>query len=586
MRTEAASRPNAAYAVAAFCVIAFLALAFDDIRKTSPTSDEMTHLAAGWSYLKTGDFRLNPEHPPLVKTLAALPLSAMRVWPEKLVDDGTPAAGALIESWGSAAVAPWAQWFFAHRLFYAVRNRNIGDIATSEFIPRTNFLNDTERIFDVARGTLLIVIGLGLAAVIFLWSAEVWGVWGGVLSLALFCFDPNFIAHTPLVTTDAMLSLLMCTALYAFWRCCRQLTVGHAAVFVLAVGLAHVTKFSAVLLWPMIAIVAAIAGRAKLARLAGLAASAVLVTWLVIWAAYGFTYRAARAPLPTAETVKTWYEKKGTAVGAVGRGVLLVNQAHLLPEAYLHGFATVQADAVYRGAYLRGEFVEGGFRSYFFWTFLLKMPLAAIVAIAAAIVLALRRKPLIALVALTPVVVYLAASIAANLNIGHRHILPIFPFLYVLCGSLGRRWLVAPLLAAISCLTVPGNHIAYFNVLAGGPSAAHRYLVDSNLDWGQDLERLGRYVQEHGNREPISLAYFGAAEPRYYGMRYVNLQGGYFLAPDVPLNEARPGLFALSIHRYVFGLGANRRAWDAFLRERKAKVVTRVGKTMMVYRIE
>lgn len=593
-------RDRAGILLAVLCFLGFLTLAFGDVAGTSPTSDEMTHLAAGWSYLKTGDFRLNPEHPPLVKSLAAVPLLLLDAWPERLLDDGSPPTVALLDFWSEAAVVPWAQWFFAHRFFYAVRDRDIGSIPTTEGIARSDFLNDVDLMFVLARGTLLIVIGGGLTLVIFLWSRELWGAWGAALSVALFSFDPNFIAHTPLVTSDAAIALLMTVSLFAFWRCCRTWSAFNAGLFVTAISLAHVAKFTAVLLWPMVIVMviatrwsAAGSAAARTKNLILLLCGSLLAVWITIWAAYGFDYRATRQPQPIQKTVEAWYEKKArregrtgpATIGLPGRAILLANRMHLLPEAYLYGFALVQDSSIFRGAYLRGEFNSIGYRSYFLWSFLVKTPIPTVIAIVAGIIVAIRRRSADTALLLAPVVIYMAVSVGSGLNIGHRHILPVYPFLFIVCGALSRRWLAAAALTAVSGMVALGNHLAYFNELAGGPRNGHRYLIDSNLDWGQDLGRLGRWVSERGVTEPLNLVYFGSAEPRYYGIRFINIEGGLTTVPEVPLSEAKlPGIFAISIHKSVLG-PRGIHSYDEFLKEHDARLLDRVGQTILIYSV-
>lgn len=118
------SAPVLPIAIVAASVIAFVLLAWGNIRGTSRTTDETTHLAAGYSYLLTGDYRMNPEHPPLLKKLAALPLLMMDVWPPRLSDprDGGTSLGVLREAWAMGVANPMAQWYFAHSLFYSVRD--------------------------------------------------------------------------------------------------------------------------------------------------------------------------------------------------------------------------------------------------------------------------------------------------------------------------------------------------------------------------------------------------------------------------------------------------------------------------------
>lgn len=596
------ARPFVPITLAVLALVAFFILANGNITATAPTNDEPVHLAAGWTYLTKGDFRLNPEHPPLLKLIAALPMAGARI---------TETAGAT-EMWDFALTNAMAQWFYAHRLFYSFRDDTR---PTTERIPRADFYNDTESHFLRARTLLLILTGLGLAAIIFAWSYELWGLWGAALSVLFFAFDPNFIAHCGLVTTDAGISFFVAGTLYFFWRIWKKANLLNGALFAIFFAAALLAKYSAVLMLPMLVLIALTVGRRQLMRLAAPFGAAILVSIVAIWAAYGFRFLPVDRPHPIRETVQSWYAMQSLVgdypagptaeavsvamasarIGLVGRLVLLANDLHLLPQSYLHGFASVQQSAAFRTSFLRGVVSVTGFSDFFFWTFLYKTPIATIVAIVAGLFAAYKvrkKKPDVWFVIL-PVLVYLAIAVTANINIGHRHILPIFPFLYVLCGALSRRFLIAAALALVACLwsyNAPmwGHHLSYMNELARGPEHGHEKLLDSNFDWGQDLERLGKWLDEHKVTEPINLVYFGSPDPRYYGIRFLNLEQGYYPAPEVPLDAARPGLLAIS----ASDLGGATLAvrdyghWRDWLARRNAKLVGKAGYSIFIYRIE
>jgi len=193
-------------------------------------------------------------------------------------------------------------------------------------------------------------------------------------------------------------------------------------------------------------------------------------------------------------------------------------------------------------------------------------------------------------------VIYLGFAIWSRMNIGHRHILPIFPFLYVLAGSVGlwlarRRWLVAVASVALAItanlvllprpVSVVGRHLSYANELAGGPLQGFQKLTDSNFDWGQDLERLGRWVKRNDVREPINLVYFGNADPRYYGIRFHDLR------PTL-LPVQVPGYLAVSTVDHLGALFSpdRRRYWEHFVERSGGKLVGRAGYSILIFRVE
>src|SRR5205809_5128004 len=161
--------PRAAAATAATAaLVAFIALALGDLLTASPTSDETAHLVAGYSYLVTHDYRLNPEHPPLVKMVAALPLLGMRVWPAGFRDaaDGTRAFAYFREAWAMSIANPsFAEWRVAQLLLYSLRDR-VGidplEAPTTSAYARDDFLNDADQMFRRAR-LMMLLLGVALA---------------------------------------------------------------------------------------------------------------------------------------------------------------------------------------------------------------------------------------------------------------------------------------------------------------------------------------------------------------------------------------------------------------------------------------
>jgi hypothetical protein len=317
-----------------FCGI-FAASVITFARNASATFDETTHLPAGYTYLRWHDYRMNPEHPPLVKKLAALPLLWRQGWPAN-VDLSKDAAASqsmtnsdeiLRWTWTMSLAVPDYQWTFGHSFLYGIRPEALqrlqkmnpainGPMAVppTASLSRRDFYNDADELLFWGRLPILL-LGLALAVLVFSWSRELFGFAGGVLSLALFCFDPNFIAHSGLVTTDAGETLFMFGAIYFLWRICRRLEAASLVLFLLFFALAFVTKFSAVLLLPIFWLTVpgrmispeplpvGAAGKVKLASpaskmalFAGLFGLALLTTYATIWASYSFRYSAAQNP--------------------------------------------------------------------------------------------------------------------------------------------------------------------------------------------------------------------------------------------------------------------------------------------------
>lgn len=238
------------------------------------------------------------------------------------------------------------------------------------------------------------------------------------------------------------------------------------------------------------------------------------------------------------------------------RMMLWMRDKQLMPQAWLDGLLFVEARSYVRGSFLNGQFSNTGFRSYFPLAMLYKTPIATIAAILGAITVAIAllvvrlrsRTPedptnsdlwmniWLAAVIIVPVFIYMWVSIRSNLNIGFRHVIPIYPLIYVgVAAALAAvvRWrfrvgvgagaaLAAVLL--IESIAISPDYLTFFNILAGGQRGGLEHLGDSNLDWGQDLPSLAEYMKRPENRDAtLYLAYFGMVPPEFYGLRFVKM---------------------------------------------------------------
>jgi 4-amino-4-deoxy-L-arabinose transferase-like glycosyltransferase len=275
-----------------------------------------------------------------------------------------------------------------------------------------------------------------------------------------------------------------------------------------------------------------------------------------------------------------------------------VDGVRLLPNALSQGFLHAQSLAVSRPAFLAGDYSTQGWWYYFPAAMLLKTPVLMLLLFALGAFAVSRPQPSsVRLFMLVPVAMFLGLAITSNLNIGLRHILPVYPFLIVLAGAgaeavAGRA--KRPDAAAVVLLAIAGlefaivypHTLAYFNVLAGGPANGFRYLADSNVDWGQDLKRLKRWMTEH-NVDHINLAYFGVAEPSYYGIHRTDLWGTTIpgVAPSAMGPPKLPGYVAVSV-TLLDGVpfGERERQFYAPLRDREP--AAKIGGSIRVYWVE
>jgi hypothetical protein len=365
----------------------------------------------------------------------------------------------------------------------------------------------------------------------------------------------------------------MLASIGAWWRHLNTPGPGAFVLSAVVFGLACVAKFSAVFLLPMMALCAVVHIVARRGSVGAVVLSALghgAVAAAVIWAFYGFRYSAFNPALPAADQfIESWPEMYAHT-GRIGQVIHLLARLHALPEAFLYGSAYVVQTAQTRSAFLNGEYSTTGWPSFFPWAFALKTTIPFIVASAWSVWLALRARlrPGVSpgprwegLLPLTPLLVlllvYSATLVLSHLNIGHRHLMPIYPVLFIFSGALGK-WFTRPLhwraalVAALiawhigeSVLIAP-HYLAYFNQLAGGPANGHSHLVDSSLDWGQDLPGLKAWLDRNARpNEAVYLAYFGTGEPRYYNIKAKRLAFINGFREDEPYIPLGPGLYCI-----------------------------------------
>lgn len=472
------------------------------VHRESLTWDEGDHIFAGYMMLHTGDYGLNPEHPPLVKMLAALPLLGRDLWTPPLTG---------------------------------------GDFKGEAYMGGRNFLarNDGGSQKLVFRMRLMAgLLALGLSLLVFQAAREWFGTAAGLVALVLVTFDPNLLAHSALVTTDMGVTLFFLASIYAFYRYVKRPSLGRLLLAGGAAGLLLATKHSGILLAPMLVLLVVWevfaspkGGRGRLAlRLAGALAAIVVVGVLVLWCFYGFRYAARPAGLQLSASLANY----AAPLGHFSAGVILFfAHFHLLPESYLMGLVDVKRVAEFYPTFIFGKVYAHGVWWYFPAAILIKTTLGmlALVAVAGWAIASgrLRKERELAFI-LIPWIVYLAVAIQAGMNIGARHVLPLYALAAILAGggivalAAGNRrwvWVGGVLIAAhvVSALTVFPNYMAYANEAWGGAKNVHNLLSDANVDWAQQLIQVKEW-QDRNPGEECWFAYFARPEidPGVYGI--------------------------------------------------------------------
>jgi hypothetical protein len=476
------------------------------IRQQSLSWDEGDHIFAGYMSWKKADFGINPEHPPLVKALAAIPLLPMHL---KVPDPKG------LASFKDEAYFDGRDFVFG----------NGGEAGADRIIFRAR----------MAAATLSLLLGL----LVFLAAREMFGDGAALFALALVVFEPNMIAHGAYVTTDMGISCFIFASIYAFYRYVKAPSVSRLIVLGLVSGLALASKHSGVLLLPfgLALIMTEIlwpppetrTNKRKVAlRLTGAFLAASTIAIVVLWAFYGFRYSARPGGMPLNPSLAEY--ARGLK-GVEPHVYLALARWHILPESYLFGMVDVRLISDSFSTYIFGKVYAKGVWFYFPAAFIIKSTAAfmslLLLAGLAIVTGKLRARREIFFLTIPPVL-YLLIATGTGLNIGARHILPMYPFLSVLIGGAAlalahkdRRWayVVGVLLAwhVVSSARAYPNYLAYSNEFWGGPANTYKYLTDSNTDWGQQLKAVKKYLDNRGVKD-CWFAYF--VEPSIHFSAY------------------------------------------------------------------
>lgn len=478
----------------------------------SLTFDEVTYIPSGYSYVVTGDYRLNPEHPPLMKLLAGAALLPLH----PRLDTSSPA-------WESAD-----QWTFGRDFF---ERSNVG----------VERLVRTARLPTVVLTMLLVVAAYALAG-------ELYGRGAGLVAASLSAFSPNLLAHGRLATNDLGLAFTIVLVVYVSLRFTRRPTARNLVMAGVALGLALLTKYNAILLLGFVPL------------------------WLVASAAPdgGLSPPDGRwlERVPQGRPRRMAFAV-GCALSVVLIALFVVTVGYRAPghlEPYVQGLRTLYTNVhTDMPAYFNGSFHPGGVPYYFLAVFLLKTPTAFLVLLALRVGDQAARREMeseTALFVLLPVLAWLAVVSATAVPFGLRYILPVYPLLFVYAAGIvssptfKQRWLQAAvaglaLLFASGSLRAFPHYLPYFNAIAGGPENGIEWLDDSNVDWGQDLPLLQAFVEEHGVTN-LTVAPMAWYDPAIYGVHGRVVEPSEMLRlladPDAP-----PGVYAASAHLLTRG---------------------------------
>ncbi|MFH1657601.1 MAG: glycosyltransferase family 39 protein [bacterium] len=566
-----------------FLTLVFFTAVFS-MKDDSATYDEVAHLPAGYSYLTQRDMRLNPEHPPLIKDLSALPLL--------FLDINFPAE---IKDWQDDTNG---QWGFGRYFLYQSGN-------------------PIEAMLFWGRLPIVLILLL-LGFYIFKWTKEICGNKAAVLALFFFSFSPTLLAHGRFVTTDVGAAIAFFAATYYFVNSLQRPTKKNVVLAGIFFGLAQLCKFSLVILIPFFGILILVWVAVNSRNLSSFAKQAFFsclrfalmigIALLMIGALY--QYHVWGYP-PEKQVIDTQTSLETHPVQFLQKIAWAADKPILRPfvQYFLGVFMVFQRAAGGQTTYFLGEVSAAGWKNYFPIVYAIKEPLAFhLLTLLSVLATVLAIKPFWRhgfqktkdwlklhfpeFAMLVFIAIYWTISLTSNLNIGVRHLLPTFPFVIALTAITITRLLKEPYLKlkyaalgvfiiwqAVSVIAVYPHFLAYFNELVGGPDKGYLYTVDSNLDWGQDLKRLVKWTE--GNQvDKIYLDYFGGGDARYYlqekfepwwaSRNPAELPSGSYLAVSATLLEGERGL------------GSN----GYYLWLDKYEPVAKIGYSIFIYRIE
>lgn len=491
-----------------FLLLVFLLQSVYALLTNNLVIDEPAYITVGYYFAKYADTHMVVLHPPLTFLLAGTPLLFTKIsMPydyEKCTDVG----------------------------FYQ---------CSQDFFFESG--NDAEKIGLLARIPFL-ALSVMLGLLLFIFTEKIYGIKPAFAALALYSFSPTILAYNTIIFTDFLVAFFIFSTMYLLWRLLKNYSKKLLFLTGISFGLAMASKFTAIFLVPIFIAIFAAHSFSKKDRKIFLKKCLKQFLWIaaigfiVLYSSYFFNSGTIAGSIP-----KRYADSMQSAIDGFGKDSIkykisdyLVNDFKMPMPQYIAGFAgqyEVESSKRKQG-YLNSEIYYGGKWYYFPEVMLIKNPIPLLVLLAAGIYISImqfRKNTLDELFILLPILFFAGPFILANFNLGLRHVLPIFPFIFMLSSRVvntklynSKFWLKLFVLALfawyiMSPLLIMPHYAAYFNEFVGGSKNGHKYLVSSNLDMGQDLKGLRDYMKEN-NIKKIKLAYHGAFDPSYYNISY------------------------------------------------------------------
>lgn len=465
----------------------FLQVFLGSLQK-SLTWDEPSYIAAGYTYLKFNDFRLNPSHPPLMQILVGSPLC--------FIDINAPGQDDPVWQNQNPVVA------YGRKLIFESGN-------------------DVWKISTLARLPVMLVSTF-LILLMFFWGRQLYGTVPGLFAAAIASFSPNLIAHAGFATEDAGCTVFMSAAVCSFWLALKMNNKKFWILCGVITGLALLSKYTALLLFPIYfgLIVFKLINDHSWGTIKNLLTSMLLMifsAFVIVGAGYNFSFNF---PLYFTGITKIYGDAANNPypvylMGTIRDGVhWYYNLAAFImkvPVPFLLLLTASVSLLTNKNLFKRDIYVL--------------FP-AAVIIIAAFFDqanLGLRR-----ILPAFPFLFLFTAQVISSIQAKYRKFAVFMLVLYIIVS-----------------LQVYPDHLSFFNVFSGGPDNGPYLLDDSNIDWGQDLPSLARIQKEKYHGKPFKLFYFGTSVPTAYGVKTQDFSFKEILKPE-------KGIYAISVHNLIW----------------------------------
>jgi len=537
------------YLIVSILLVIFFVQAVTSMLQKSPTADEAAHhIAPGYSFMKTRDFRLNSTGPPLMEELSAIPL------------------------------------LFMKDLKISIDHPSWAETQRTEFSRQFLFVDNVDKVDRIVFWSRvpIVLTGVFLGFLVFLWSSRLYGFKSGVFALFLYAFSPTILAHTRLVTMDMGASCFIFLAVFCFYLYCKNPSFRNLIFSGVAFGLAQLSKYTAVYLYLLYLVFFLLIWFCskrdfmvdyKISRnIKNFFFSIVFILLIgnfIVFCGYLFEMKPLLLnDIDVGEKI-AFFEKFITRVFGNNSELLkekfisfALNQS--IPfSTYIMGFLGASNQTLVEHKFVPmifGNYNPDGWRYYYIIVFLLKTSFSVLILLVIAVLFSrgLKKDRMSELFITIPVILLMMLTMLSVLQLGVRYILPIYPFLFVYISKIAnvniqdnkgfiQRRLVYILILFLgfchlfSSVKVFPHYLPYFNILAGGPSNGYKYLTRVNSDLGQELKGLAKYLDRNDIRS-VKISYWGFAPPEIYNINYLPIN-------DKEKEMPEQDVYAISVHQ-------------------------------------